>query len=391
MLFTRIDRPAGTREAGFEIPCGRTAIACHPIAAALRRAGGPGPLAGGLDPAQPILREGGDAMSESLGHVTGRKPVLEYLPVGLFGSVMGLTGLSVAWRLASLRYGVPEGIALAIAGLAVLAFVLVLAGYVVKIATAFAAVRSEFRHPIAGNLFGTVLVSLLLLPIVLEPFAHRLAQILWVVGAAGMFAFAWLIVSRWMSDRQQVAHATPAWIIPVVGLLDVPLALPALGLPPMHGLMVLALAVGLFFALPLFTLIFSRLLFEPPLPDPLKPSLMILVAPFAVGYSTYTVTAAQTDLFAEALYMLTLFMLAVLLGQLRNLPLCCPFRVSWWAVSFPLAACSIAALHFAAARPSLVSDSIALALLVLATLIIAALLCRTLLGIVKGELRTLST
>ncbi len=330
-------------------------------------------------------------MSESLGHVTGRKPVLEYLPVGLFGSVMGLTGLSVAWRLASLRYGVPEGIALAIAGLAVLAFVLVLAGYVVKIATAFAAVRSEFRHPIAGNLFGTVLVSLLLLPIVLEPFAHRLAQILWVVGAAGMFAFAWLIVSRWMSDRQQVAHATPAWIIPVVGLLDVPLALPALGLPPMHGLMVLALAVGLFFALPLFTLIFSRLLFEPPLPDPLKPSLMILVAPFAVGYSTYTVTAAQTDLFAEALYMLTLFMLAVLLGQLRNLPLCCPFRVSWWAVSFPLAACSIAALHFAAARPSLVSDSIALALLVLATLIIAALLCRTLLGIVKGELRTLST
>jgi tellurite resistance protein len=227
--------------------------------------------------------------------------MLEYLPVGLFGSVMGLTGLSVAWRLTSIRYGVPEGIALGIAGLAVLAFVLVLAGYAVKLVTAFAAVRSEFRHPIAGNLFGTVLISLLLLPIVLEPFAHRLAQILWVIGAAGMVFFAYLIVSRWMSDRQQVAHATPAWIIPVVGLLDVPLALPALGLPPMHGLMVLALAVGLFFAVPLFTLIFSRLLFEPPLPDALKPSLLILVAPFAVGYSTYTVTAGQTDLFAEAL------------------------------------------------------------------------------------------
>ena len=124
----------------------------------------------------------------------------------------------------------------------------------------------------------------------------------------------------------------------MVGLLDVPLALPALGLPPMHGLMVLALAVGLFFAVPLFTLIFSRLVFEPPMPDALKPSLLILVAPFAVGYSTYTVTTGQTDLFAEALYMLMLFMLAVLLGQLRNLPACCPFRVSWWAVSFPLAA-----------------------------------------------------
>jgi tellurite resistance protein len=306
--------------------------------------------------------------------------MLDYLPVGLFGSVMGLTGLSVAWRLAHQRYGVPDGIAVVIAALAMLAFVLVAAGYAVKLVTAFATVRMEFRHPIAGNLFGTILISLLLLPIVLAPFAHRLAQILWVIGAAGMLAFAWLIVSRWMSDRQQVAHATPAWIIPVVGLLDVPLALPALGLPPMHGLMVLALAVGLFFAIPLFTLIFSRLLFEPPLPDALKPSLMILVAPFAVGYSTYTETVGQTDLFAEALYMLTLFVLAVLLGQLRTLPLCCPFRVSWWAVSFPLAACSIAALRFASAQPSLITDGIAIALL----------LGRTLVGIARSELRTLS-
>jgi tellurite resistance protein len=316
--------------------------------------------------------------------------MLDYLPVGLFGSVMGLTGLSVAWRLAHQRYGVPDGIAVVIAALAMLAFVLVAAGYAVKLVTAFATVRTEFRHPIAGNLFGTILISLLLLPIVLAPFAHRLAQILWVIGAAGMLAFAWLIVSRWMSDRQQVAHATPAWIIPVVGLLDVPLALPALGLPPMHGLMVLALAVGLFFAIPLFTLIFSRLLFEPPLPDALKPSLMILVAPFAVGYSTYTETVGQTDLFAEALYMLTLFVLAVLLGQLRTLPLCCPFRVSWWAVSFPLAACSIAALRFASAQPSRITDGIAIALLALATLVMAWLLGRTMVGIARSELRTLS-
>ncbi len=330
-------------------------------------------------------------MSESLALVAPGKPLLDYLPVGLFGSVMGLTGLSVAWRLAAVRYGVPAGIGQGIGGVAVAAFVLLLAGYSVKLVTAFSAVRTEFRHPIAGNLFGTVLISLLLLPIVLEPFARRFAQVLWVIGAVGMLLFAWLIVSRWMSDRQQIAHATPAWIIPVVGLLDVPLALPALGLPPMHGLMVLALAVGLFFAMPLFTLIFSRLVFEPPLPEALKPSLLILVAPFAVGYSTYTVTVGQTDLFAEALYMVMLFLLAVLLGQLRTLPLCCPFRVSWWAVSFPLAASSIASLRFAAAQPGILTDAIALALLALASLVIVALFGRTLLGIGRGELRTLSS
>jgi tellurite resistance protein len=316
---------------------------------------------------------------------------LDYLPVGLFGSVMGLTGLSVAWRLAHARYGAPEWIAVSIGVVAMAAFALIVLGYGVKLATAPGAVAAEFRHPIAGNLFGTFLISLLLLPIVLAPYSLMSAQILWGCGAVGMLLFAWLIVSRWISDRQQVAHATPVWIIPVVGLLDIPLALPSLGLPPMHGLMVLALAVGLFFAVPLFTLVFSRLLFEPPMPDALQPSLLILVAPFAVGYSTYTVTTGQSDLFSQALYMLTLFMLAVLLGRLRSLGSCCPFRVAWWAVSFPLAASAIAALRFAHTEPGWITDAIAILLLGLATLAIGGLLVRTLIGIVKGDLRTLSS
>lgn len=319
-----------------------------------------------------------------------RRRRLEYLPVGLFGSVMGLTGLSVAWRLAHARYGAPVVVADAVGAVAVMAFVVVGIGYAVKAATAPDAVRAEFHHPIAGNLFGTILISLLLLPIVLAPVALRVAQAMWTVGAVGMVVFAWLIVTRWMSDRQQVAHATPAWIIPVVGLLDIPLALPTLGLPSMHGLMVFALAVGLFFAVPLFTLIVSRLIFDAPMPDALLPSLLILIAPFAVGYSTYVLTVGHPDLFADALYMLTLFMLAVLLGRLRKLRSCCPFRVAWWAVSFPLAASAIAGLRFAAAEPGLVPDAIAIALLALATIAIGGLLVRTLIGVAQGELRTLS-
>jgi tellurite resistance protein len=263
-------------------------------------------------------------------------------------------------------------------------------GYLTKLIFAPDAVRAEFGHPIAGNLFGALLISLLLVPIVLAPLALWLAQILWIAGAVGMVGFAWLVVSRWMSNQQQFAHATPVWVVPVVGILDVPLALPSLALPPMHDLMVACVAIGLFFAVPLFTIVFARLLFNPPLPPALQPTLMILVAPFAVGFSSYITATGHVDPLAQSLYWLTLFILAVLLGRLRLLALCCPFRVSWWAVSFPLAATAITAIRFAQSDPGLITDIIALTLLSLASVVITGLLFRTLLGIARGELRHLS-
>jgi tellurite resistance protein len=330
-------------------------------------------------------------MSEAMTIVAQGKPQLEYLPVGLFGSVMGLTGLSVAWKLAHEHFGVPAAVGTSIAWVAVVDFLALLVAYGVKAATAWSTVKAEFRHPVAGTLFGTILVSLLLLPIIVGPVSTTAARVLWVIGAAGMALFAFLIVTRWVSEKQQYAHAMPVWIIPAVGLLDLPLAAPWLGFQQIHGLLVFALAVGLFFVIPLFTLIFSRLLFEAEMPAALRPSLLILVAPFAVGYSSYVTVTGHPDLFASALFMVMLFLLAVLVGQMRYLRKCCPFRVSWWAVSFPLAASATAAMRYASADSSWILDGIAILILALASATIVGLLIRTLVGLARGELRTLST
>jgi tellurite resistance protein len=316
---------------------------------------------------------------------------LSYLPVALFGSIMGLTGLAVSWRHAHAGFGAPAWIGSAIGVIALIAFVALAFAYLVKAVTGFAHVRAEFTHPIAGNLFGTPLISLLLIPLLLVDYNLTLARIVWSVGAALMVVFAWLIALRWISARQLPAHATPTWIVPVVGLIDIPLAVPVLGWSnDLHGLMLFSTAVGLFFAVPLFTLILSRLMFEEPLPAPLQATLMILVAPFSVGFSAYVTTSGGIDAFAASLYMLMLFILAVLLGRLRHLPHSCPFRVAWWAASFPLAASANAALRYADFALHPVTDAIALTLLALASAVIAALLLRTLWGIVRGELRNLS-
>lgn len=316
---------------------------------------------------------------------------MHYLPVGLFGSVMGLTGLSSAWRLAAAHYGVTEVVSELVATLAGMAFVAMAVAYGTKLVFAPDAVRAEFGHPIASNLFGTFVISLLLLPIAIAPVSLTLARAMWLAGTILMVAFAWHMVDRWFNDVQQRhEHVAPAWIVPVVGLLDVPLAVPALQWSGLRPVMVFGLAVGLFFALPLFTLVMARLIFEPPLPPALQPTLLILVAPTAVGVSSYVTVTGRVDLFAECLFLVSLFLLAVLVGRLRYILRACPFRVGWWAVSFPLAACAIAGIRLAAAWRTRWADELALALLAFATLTIAWLLVRTLLGIARGELRQLS-
>jgi len=315
---------------------------------------------------------------------------LEALPVGLFSSIMALAVLSVAWRLAHAIYNAPIWIADAFMALAVVAFIVLTVGYAVKLVVAPNAVRAEFRHPITGPLFGTVPTSMLLLPIVLEPLSSRLATALWALGTVGAVMFAWLMVSRWASGRQSVVHPTPTWIIPVVGLLAIPLAQPSLDLPPMHGVMAFGFGVGMFFTVPLFALIFGRLVFEPPLPNGLQPSVLVLVAPFATGFVTYVAMMRQVDLFPKVLYVIMGFLSAVLLPRLRYLGCCCPFRVSWWAVGFPLAMASLPALHFATTEPRLTTNVVALGLLAIATGTVGGLLCRTVIGLARRELRTLS-
>jgi tellurite resistance protein len=102
-----------------------------------------------------------------------------------------------------------------------------------------------------------------------------------------MLSFAWLVVSRWMSVRQQIVHATPAWMIPIVGTLNISIVGVTLDVPGAQAVSAFGLAVGLFFAVPLFTLVLSRLIFEESMLQGQRPSLLIFVATFAVGFSAY--------------------------------------------------------------------------------------------------------
>ena len=311
---------------------------------------------------------------------------LAFLPVGLFGAAMGLSGLCIAWRLAHALLGAPSWIGEAIGALAVLAFLAIACAYSIKLACFPARVAAEWNHPVIGPLFSTVFISLLLLPVVIAPYAPGFAQALWVPGAAAMACFTTLMVHRWLTGNPAIDHASPNWFVPVIGALNIPAAGMFGDVAAMHEFYLLCVAVGLFFAVVLFTLVFARLVFRAPLPDALQPTLAILTAPFGVGFIGYTQTVGGVDLLASLLFYCGVFLLVVLAPVLIRQACRPPFRLAWWSISFPLAALAVAGLRYARATGVPVSLWLGASILAVVTVAIAWVTLQTLYHLLRGDL-----
>lgn len=305
------------------------------------------------------------------------------LPVSLFGAVMGLSGLAMAWRLAQAS-GAPVWIGESIAVVAVLAFLALAVGYLTKLVRHGDAVRTEFAHPISGNFFGTVAISLLLLSSVVSPWHTGIGQLLWGVGSVVTLLLGALVLSRIVRGGLEAAHFVPAWLIPGVASLDIAVTGAHMPMAWAPELNLAALAIGGVVALVLYTLILFRLATQPALAPAMTPSLMILVAPFAVGFLAYVNMTGQIDRFASVLFYFGLFAFVVVAPRVFRRSV--PFSPAWWAISFPLAALVNAALRYAGSGTGWPLQAVAWLLLALLTIALAVLLVRTLHILFNGRL-----
>lgn len=324
-----------------------------------------------IDPAFPVFHPPAQASS------------IRNLPVNLFGAVMGLAGLAMAWRLAHRDLGAPAFVGEAIGAFALAVFALLALGYLAKLARHPEAVRAEFGHPVAGNFFGTIAISLLLSGIV-APYHAAAAQALWSVGLLATFVLGFVMLSRLLRGQVDAAHAVPAWLIPGVATLDIVVTGGHMTMAWTGEFKLLASAVGSVLALVLFTLIVARLVHREPLAPAMTPSLMILVAPFAVGFLAYVELMGGIDRFAALLFYFALFMFAVVAPRVFRPSV--KFSPAWWAIGFPLAALANAALKYAAFRASAPLWLLAAALLGALTLALAVLTLRTVRIALDGRL-----
>lgn len=313
-------------------------------------------------------------------------PSIRHLPVSLFGSVMSVAGLALAWRQAGKAYPIDPGVSQGIGIVALLLFVVLSGCYLAKLYRHPELVKQEFAHPVVGSFFGTVGISILLLSSLIGVYSAGAQLLVWSIGAAVTLVLSGVMISRLLNGSAAPASVVPALLIAAVGSLDIVVTGAALPGAWTHEVNLLAAAIGGVSAMVFFVLIFSRLVHQAALADAMRPSKMILIAPFAVGFIAYVNMVHVVDMFAALLFYFGLFLFVIIVCRLAVKS--APFSPAWWAIGFPMAALSNAALIYAGATGSQVLAWIAALLLLLLTVAIAVLSARTLYALARGRLLT---
>ncbi|SEL93957.1 tellurite resistance protein [Roseovarius azorensis] len=299
---------------------------------------------------------------------------LQYVPVTLFTVVMGLCGFTLALRAGEVSLGLTHVMSWAAHWLTMAVFAAVALGYLAKAVRYPGAVAAEWRHPVKLAFFPAISIALVLMSIVMLVPAPWVAHVMWLIAVPMQLILTLAVVSGWISARSfQHGHLSPAWFIPAVGNVIVAIAGVPLGYLEISWFFA---SVGLIFWIVMLALVMNRLIFHDPLPERLQPSLVILIAPPAVGFLAWVELVGGVDEFARVLlngaYLFTLIV-AVQLPRLMRVP----FSLSFWALSFPVAAVTIASFAYAEAVGSVGHRLIGIVLLAALCVIIAGLLWRT--------------
>lgn len=310
---------------------------------------------------------------------------LKNLPISLFASVMGISGLSLAWRFAAHEFHTNIWISHGIGIVALTVFILLSIAYGGKLLKHPDAVRHEFNHPVAGNFFGTFNIAVMLLSSVISPFSPLASEVMWTIGSIGTFVLAFVFISRLLNGEIDSGHSVPAWLIPGVATLDIPATGAAMPMAWAREVNLFALAVGSIVALVFFTMIISRLIHHhEKLAVGMVPSLMILIAPFEVGFQAYTNFTKQIDDFAAMLSYFGFFLFLTLVFKVFRRSV--PFAAGWWAIGFPLAALVNSSLKYAAAVQLKPLTCLSVILLAFLSIVSGVLFFRTLRIILNGSL-----
>lgn len=307
---------------------------------------------------------------------------LQHFPVPFFAVVMGLSGLSIVYQKAHEILGFSDIFGQILAYLDIAIFLVIASLYSTKLVKYPQEVKAEFGHRIRINFFASISISLLLISIVLVPFDRLVSMCVFYIGVVLHTFFTFYTVSFWINKEFEMKHSNPAWFIPIVGNVLVPVA--GSEYVP-HELLMFYFSIGIFFWIVLFTITLNRIIFHNQMPIKFIPTLFILIAPPAVGFLAYYKLTTSFDLFAQFLLQIGLFFTLLVAFMYKNF-VKLKFFISWWAFTFPMAAITIANIVAFKITNSLIYKNFSYILICATTIIILIVAYQTIIHIIKKEI-----
>lgn len=300
----------------------------------------------------------------------------------MFATVMGLSGLTIMYQKAGIWLGFPTLIGTSLMGLTTLVFLIVSITYLTKFFKYKMAVQKEFSHPIRINFFAAVSISMLMLAIIYKEVFPTISALFWYPGTLLHFVLTMYTISFWINHNQELDHSNPAWFIPIVGNVLVPVAGGGFA---SQGILMYFFSVGIFFWVILFSIMLNRIIFHQQLAMKFMPTMFILIAPPAVGFIAYFKMFGMIDMFATMLFNLALFFTLLIAFMYQNF-VKIKFFISWWAFVFPLAAMAISAMVMYQHTQDIALQILSYMMISVTTVIIAIVIYQTLLHMQKGEI-----
>ncbi len=305
---------------------------------------------------------------------------LEHFPIMFFTVSMGFGGLSLAYLKAHEELAIPIEFFYLFRVVTSVVFVVAFLFYAMKFFKYRAQVVWEFSHPIRLHFFPAFSIALLLLSALYSHFSLLSVTLFWL----GLIIHTFLTfhtVRFWINNSFEIARSNPAWFIPIVGNLIIP----ALAHDIHPVFLSYFFALGVFFWLVLFSIIFYRIIFHPQLAQKFMPTLFIFIAPPAIALLGYlNLNGIRFDLLAQMFLNLALFFAFLLIFMYKNF-IKLKFFISWWAFTFPLAALSIALIRAFSISNLAPYFHLALLFLIATTIIIGIVSFKTYRSILRQE------
>ncbi|MDC7228246.1 MAG: SLAC1 anion channel family protein [Spirochaetales bacterium] len=260
---------------------------------------------------------------------------LKNFPISFFSVILGLTGFTLATQKMETVMGFPAAVSPWLLNFVILLYALFLVLYATKLIRFPGEVKQEFNNPVKMSFFPTISVSFLLLANAFIEHNKKVSLFLWITGSAGHFVFTVIILTRWFHhDNFKIQQMSPAWFIPIVGNMLVPIGGSA------HGFVEISwffFSIGVIFWILLLSVFLNRIIFHNPLPEKLMPTFFIIIAPPAIGFISLVKLTANMGAAEKVLYYISLFFFILLLFQVNYFRKI-KFYLSWWAYTFPISA-----------------------------------------------------